>query len=217
MRAMPSPTDSTVPTSETSASASKFAIWSRMTREISAARMSIVYLAFHRGSEPVEFGADRGVDALAAQLDDDPAEDAGVHRRLEDDVAAGAGAQLRLQRRDLVVAQRAGGEDLGDGLAAVLCCDPLERPDDRAQRALAAVPCEHADELGGDRVEAGVGGERGQRLCGLVAADQRAVDELGEFARIEQRLVERVEPAGDGIDLSFIAGKVEQSRGVAPC
>ena len=41
MRAMPSPTDSTLPTSETWASASKFAIWSRMTREISAARISI--------------------------------------------------------------------------------------------------------------------------------------------------------------------------------
>jgi hypothetical protein len=41
MRAMPSPTDSTVPTSETCASASKFAIWSRMTREISAARISM--------------------------------------------------------------------------------------------------------------------------------------------------------------------------------
>jgi len=40
---MPSPTDSTVPTSETSASASKFAIWSRMTREISAARISMVF------------------------------------------------------------------------------------------------------------------------------------------------------------------------------
>ena len=62
MRAMPSPTDSTVPTSETSASASKFAIWSRMTREISAARISMVCLAFHRGCESVEFGADRGVD-----------------------------------------------------------------------------------------------------------------------------------------------------------
>jgi hypothetical protein len=41
MRAIPSPTDSAVPTSETSESDAKFAIWSRMTREISAARMSM--------------------------------------------------------------------------------------------------------------------------------------------------------------------------------
>jgi hypothetical protein len=34
-----------VPTSETCASASKFAIWSRMTREISAARISMVSLS----------------------------------------------------------------------------------------------------------------------------------------------------------------------------
>src|SRR4029453_508136 len=99
MRAMPSPTDSTVPTSETSASAEKFAIWSRMTREISAARMSIVQLAFHRGGKPVEFGADRGVDLLASQLNDDSAEDVGVDRGVDRDIAAGAGAELGLERR----------------------------------------------------------------------------------------------------------------------
>jgi hypothetical protein len=42
MRAMPSPTESTEPTSETWASVPKLAIWSLMTFEISAARISIV-------------------------------------------------------------------------------------------------------------------------------------------------------------------------------
>src|SRR6185369_16212390 len=119
MRAMPSPTDRTVPTSETSASAEKFAIWSRMTREISAARMSI-QLAFHRLSESVEFGADRGVDLLAAQLDDDSAEDVGVDLSVDRDVAAGAGAELRLERSELVVVERARGNAFGSGLAAML-------------------------------------------------------------------------------------------------
>ena len=41
MRAMPSPTDSTWPTSETVAASPKLAIWSLMTAEISAARMSM--------------------------------------------------------------------------------------------------------------------------------------------------------------------------------
>src|SRR6476646_5499941 len=104
MRAMPSPTERTVPTSETCASASKFAIWSRMTREISAARISI-QLAFHRGSETVEFGADRRIDLLAAQLDDDSAEDGWVDARVDRDVAAGAGAELRPQRGELVVVE----------------------------------------------------------------------------------------------------------------
>src|SRR3954453_23314018 len=107
MRAMPSPTDRKVPTSERCASASKVAILSRMTREISAARMSI-QLAFHRRSETVEFGADRSVDLLATQFDDDSAEDGGVDRGIERDVAAGAGAQLRLQRSHLVVVEGPG-------------------------------------------------------------------------------------------------------------
>ncbi len=72
------------------ASVSKFAIWSRMTREISAARISM-FLAFHRLGECVEFGADRGVDHLAAELDDDAAEDGGIDLSVDRDVAAGAG------------------------------------------------------------------------------------------------------------------------------
>src|SRR5690242_137198 len=131
MRAMPSPTERTVPTSETCASASKFAIWSRMTREISAARMSI-QLAFHRLSESVEFGADRGVDLLAAQLDDNSAEDFGVDGRFDIDVAAGAGAKLRLQSSNLIVVQRTRGDDFGGGFATMLGGKAAECLDDRA-------------------------------------------------------------------------------------
>src|SRR5206468_12459603 len=133
MRAMPSPTDSTVPTSETCASASKFAIWSRMTREISAARISIVQLAFHRGCETVEFGADRGVDLLAAQLDDDSAEDGGLDRGVDLDLAPGAGAELLAERCELVVVQRPGGDYVGGGFAAMLGGEAAERADDLAQ------------------------------------------------------------------------------------
>src|SRR6185503_1822644 len=111
MRAMPSPTDSTVPTSETSASASKFAIWSRMTREISAARISI-QLAFHRLSESVEFGADGSVDALASQLDHDSAEDAGIDLRVDGDVPTGASTKLLLELAELAVVERSGGDDV---------------------------------------------------------------------------------------------------------
>jgi hypothetical protein len=45
MRAMPSPTDSTWPISDTCASVPKLAIWSRITFEISAARISMVSLS----------------------------------------------------------------------------------------------------------------------------------------------------------------------------
>src|SRR3954465_939340 len=96
---MPSPTDSTVPTSETSASVPKLAIWSRMTLEISAARMSILSPsrrrlrrpAFHSRSESVEFGADRAVNLGRADLDDQTAEYGGVHRQVDRGGAAETG------------------------------------------------------------------------------------------------------------------------------
>src|SRR5436309_1279263 len=51
-------------------------------------------LAFHRGCETVEFGADRCVDLLAAQLDDYPAEDVRVDRGVDGHFTAGTGAEL---------------------------------------------------------------------------------------------------------------------------
>src|SRR5689334_10876854 len=112
MRAMPSPTDSTLPTSLTSASAPKLAIWSLMTLEISAARISIVSLSrdgdvspstFHSLSERVEPAADRAVDPLRADGNDQAAEQLGLDAGLELDGAALAGAQLRFQRGQLLV------------------------------------------------------------------------------------------------------------------
>src|SRR6185369_14681153 len=214
MRAMPSPTDRTVPTSETSASASKFAIWSRMTREISAARMSI-QLAFHRLSESVEFGADRGVDLLAAQLDDNSAEDVGIDRRLDGDVAAGASAQLRLERSDLVVVERTSSHDLGRRLAPVLGREAAESADHGAELILPAVASKDAEEISGDRVELQLRSNCGEGLSGLVAADERARHKLGEILRIQQRLAERIEAVADRFDLPLVARKIEQGRRVA--
>src|SRR4051794_25010627 len=136
MRAMPSPTERTVPTSETCASASKFAIWSRMTREISAARMSIVQLAFHRHGESVEFGADRRVDLLAAQLDDDSAKDVGIDRCVDIDVAAGARAELLFELRELVVVERPGRNDVRSRLTAMFGSEAAESADDRTKFVL---------------------------------------------------------------------------------
>src|SRR6476620_4699176 len=126
MRAIPSPTESTVPTSETCASASKFAIWSRMTREISAARISMIQLAFHRGCETVEFGADRGVNLLATQLDDDSAEEGGIDGCVDRDVAAGTCAQLRLERGNLIVVEGPCGCDVRRNFAPVLGGQPTK-------------------------------------------------------------------------------------------
>src|SRR5688572_8428217 len=128
-RAIPSPTLSTVPTSETWASVPKLAIWSRMTLEISAARMSIFSLSqtakspssFHLMRESVEFGSDRAVDPLRADLDDESAQYGGLDVHFHGDVAAHSGPQILLDRLDLVVVQRAGRGHFGGHFAAMAC------------------------------------------------------------------------------------------------
>src|SRR6188768_1821496 len=66
---MPSPTDSTWPTSETSASWPKFLICSLRIAEISAARISISANLYHRSADRIELGLERGVDETRADLD----------------------------------------------------------------------------------------------------------------------------------------------------
>src|SRR5258705_12007945 len=103
MRAIPSPTESTERTSETWASVPKLAIWSLMTFEISAARISISSAfpdgglppsAFHCLCETIESGTDGGIDLPAADADNQPAEHFGIDRRLDLHIAAFAHFQL---------------------------------------------------------------------------------------------------------------------------
>jgi hypothetical protein len=83
-----------------------------MTLLISAARISIVepfigqiwragFSALHRLGETVETGTDAAVDQLAAQLDDEAAEDGGVDGGRDLDVAADTGLEVRGQRLQL--------------------------------------------------------------------------------------------------------------------
>src|SRR6185437_16450365 len=81
MRAMPSPTDSTCPTSATSASLPKLAICCFRIAEISAARISIVVPlpmssadAAKGQPQPLQLAAQRPVDHARADLDDHAAE-----------------------------------------------------------------------------------------------------------------------------------------------
>src|SRR6187549_2655468 len=145
MRAMPSPTESTLPTSETWASVPKLAIWSRMTLEI--LRRGFPLLAFHRLREGIETRADRVVDPLRTDGDDEAAEQLGIDAGLDLDRAAFAHAELLLERGELVGGQRMGGGDLGGDLAALRGGDRLERADHRGKLADAAVLGEHAEEV----------------------------------------------------------------------
>src|ERR1700712_3390914 len=80
---MPSPTDSTWPTSETSACSPKLAIWDLRMAEISAARMSMVLRSLRSGAFQGEFQGieprlQRGVEQAGADAHLQPAEDGGI-------------------------------------------------------------------------------------------------------------------------------------------
>src|SRR6201996_6563166 len=79
MRAMPSPTDRTWPTSETSASWPNPAICDLRIAEISAARMSIGLRSLEGELEGIELGAQGRVEQTRPHADLEAAEDGGVH------------------------------------------------------------------------------------------------------------------------------------------
>src|SRR5918992_316767 len=93
---MPSPTDSTWPTSVTSASWPKFWICCLRIAEISAARMSILAGLFHSKLDRIQFRAERGVDHATAHLDDEAADQVRVHLDVHVHLGLGDIAQGRL-------------------------------------------------------------------------------------------------------------------------
>ncbi len=107
-------------------------------------------------------------------LIDDPTEDFRVDARFDRHVAAGASTELLLEGRELVVLERMRGHDLGSGLTAMLGGEAAERADHVLKLVLAAVPGEHAEEVGRDRIERELLGDCRERLPGLRAVDQRA-------------------------------------------
>src|SRR3954454_19666338 len=102
---MPSPTDSTCPTSVTSASVPKFLICSLRIAEISGARISISGPLclfrlkplserlggastglFHRQTNGIEFGSHRGIDHAGPHLHDETADEARIDFDVEVDL-----------------------------------------------------------------------------------------------------------------------------------
>src|SRR6202163_2277370 len=94
MRAMPSPTESTWPTSATSASVPKSAICCFRMAEISAARISMTSNPLHRKLQTRELALERCVGHARAHLDHDPSHQARIDPKIERALAADGLAQL---------------------------------------------------------------------------------------------------------------------------
>src|ERR1700721_1662210 len=122
---MPSPTDSTCPTSATSASLPKLAICCFRMAEISAARISIsVPLIWpsantlHAQLQALQLTLQRSVDHARADLDDHAAEQAGIDPDLDRHAAADNAAKLLAQIILLCFRERLRRRDLRGDLAA---------------------------------------------------------------------------------------------------
>src|SRR6516162_484614 len=118
---MPSPIDSTWPTSATSASVPKLAIWSFRMAEISAGRISMNTPSgnsLHRQLQTPQLALYRCVDHAGAELDDDAADQPRVDADVNRYPAADAAAQLVVQRLSLDLAQGPGSSDLSGDFAA---------------------------------------------------------------------------------------------------
>src|SRR5271166_3695929 len=91
---MPSPTESTWPTSLTSASVPKFWISRFRMAEISAGWMSIL-LSSHGGAKPFKLRAQRRIDHARSHFHDETAQ----QRRVDFGVKPRIAAELRFERR----------------------------------------------------------------------------------------------------------------------
>src|SRR5487761_792433 len=120
MRAMPSPTDSTCPTSATSASVPNSAICFFRIAEISAARISISTDPLHHQREPRQLALERCVDHARAHLDDQSAEQVRIDAKIDRHLATDRFAQALVERLALSRGQFLRRAHLRRHLAAAL-------------------------------------------------------------------------------------------------
>src|SRR5690349_7389185 len=91
---MPSPTESTWPTSATSASLPKSAICCFRMAEISAARMSTTSNPLHRKLQARQLALERCVDHARGDFDDEPPDQARIDPEIDRNFAADSLAEL---------------------------------------------------------------------------------------------------------------------------
>src|SRR5579862_1670322 len=193
MRAMPSPTESTCPTSATSASVPKSAICCFRMAEISAARISMTSNPLHRKLQARELALDRCIDHARADLDHEPADQARIDPEIDRHLAADGLAQLlvdglglgwrqRLRRRYLCCHLAAPGREF------------LEIAGDHAgEDEQPAVARGNAEKILGERGEAGAIRHRGHGLALLGAAHDGAAKKAPEIGALVDQDTKRPE------------------------
>src|SRR5271155_3261627 len=129
---MPSPTESTWPTSLPSASVPKFWISRFRIAEISAGWMFIL-LSSHGDAKPIKLRTQRRIDHARSHFHDETAEKRRIDLGIEPRIAAELGFENGFEFGDFGVAQGPRRGDLRAHFATGLCRQGFERADDIQQ------------------------------------------------------------------------------------
>src|SRR5690606_36808467 len=140
----------------------------------------------------------------------------GVDARPELDGAALPGAELLLERGDLLGAERVGGSDHGGHIAALGGGDGPERADRRGELAGSPVLRQHDKEVAGQRVVFELFTEAGEYAAERFAADRGVAHQRTQLGRFAEGGGQLFEVALDDGDLAGLARQLEQRSGVTP-
>src|SRR3990167_3570874 len=214
-RAMPSPTDSTWPTSETSASSPKLAICDLRMAEISAARMSMGLRSLQGELEGVELRTERSVEQSGTDPHLDAAQDGRIDAGLDFRILAERGAQGGGDALGLGGRQRDGGGHLGRDRAARLGGEGLEGLDHRRQHRGAAVGGQQAQELLGGGIELRLVSDGGQGAALIRRAKRRRGQQDMEVPAVGAHLLQRFQVGLHGRQFLFVVREIEQGLGIS--
>src|SRR5579883_1936450 len=211
MRAMPSPTDRTVPTSARSALTSKSSMRCLRIDVISSGRSFTwaPWLSRHeRLAKSFEPAADARVDAARADLEDDPADEARVDAAGHLDRAAGRLLDLGDDRARFLVRQLERGRELDGEPPLVLGDEAVELLHDPLELSGAALLGGQQEEVPRERV--GAAGDLAQRGDARGRGDLGVVEEGAQLVVLARGRDERGQLLVDRLDASLLPRGLEQ-------
>src|SRR2546430_2529086 len=176
MRAMPSPTSRTRPTSRDSTSRPNCEICSRRTETISPGLNLITTSLDQLVPDRIESSADAGVIQPVPDLHDHPAQKVGIDPQFQDGLALECLPQFAAQSLLMVVVQRHCRADLDAHLSRVLFQQLTVSSDDHCQKVEPVMVIQYQDEVGHQVADAPTQG-RAEGLRLAFAADGNAGEE----------------------------------------
>ncbi len=174
-------------------------------------------LSLHGLGKRIETGADRGIEALRTDGDDEAAQQIGVDVRGKFYGAAFAGRQLGFQIGELRIAERMRAGHFCRDFPALCGGDGAECANYLRKLRQAAVLCQHAKEVLCQLGNAQKGGHAPQGLLRIGTRHLGVGRDGSELGRFAERGLDLVEVRFDRCHGPVFAGEVEQGRSVTPC